>query len=85
MPTVVFSFSKKKCEEIANSLRSLDLNTASERNAAHGFALQTMKRLSPKDASLPQVVTTCEMVKRGIGVHHGKCIYIPVPPSVFQY
>jgi len=72
MPTVVFSFSKKKCEEIANSLRSLDLNTASERNAAHGFALQTMKRLSPKDATLPQVVTTCEMVKRGIGVHHGE-------------
>ena len=30
-----------------------------------------MKRLSPKDASLPQVVNTCEMVKRGIGVHHG--------------
>lgn len=72
MPTVIFSFSKKKCEEIANMLRSLDLNTASERNAAHAFAIQTMKRLSPKDACLPQVVTTCEMVKRGIGVHHGK-------------
>lgn len=71
MPTVVFSFSKKKCEEIANMLRSLDLNTATERNAAHAFAIQTMKRLSPKDASLPQVVNTCEMVKRGIGVHHG--------------
>jgi hypothetical protein len=30
-----------------------------------------MARLSPRDAALPQVVTTCEMVKRGIGVHHG--------------
>ena len=72
MPTVIFSFSKKKCEEIANMLRSLDLNTSSEHSAAHAFAIQTMKRLSPKDAQLPQVITTCEMVKRGIGVHHGK-------------
>lgn len=72
MPTVVFSFSKKKCEEIAHMLQSLDLNTAAEKNAAHLFAIQTMKRLSPKDASLPQVVATCEMVKRGIGVHHGE-------------
>ena len=75
MPTVVFSFSKKKCEEIANMLRSLDLNTASEGNTAHAFAIQTMKRLSPKDACLPQVITTCEMVKRGIGVHHGKYFF----------
>jgi antiviral helicase SKI2 len=29
-PTVVFSFSQKKCEEIAQMLRSLDLNTAKE-------------------------------------------------------
>jgi hypothetical protein len=67
-PTVIFSFSKKKCEEIANMLRTLDLNTAVERNAAHMFAMQTMARLSPNDASLPQVLQTCEMVKRGIGV-----------------
>ena len=52
-------------------LRTLDLNTAVERNTAHAFTIQTMARLSPKDASLPQVLATCEMVKRGIGIHHG--------------
>ena len=31
-PAVIFSFSKKKCEEIANMLSSLDLNTAKERS-----------------------------------------------------
>lgn len=67
-PTVVFSFSKKKCEEIANMLRSLDLNTASERGAVQGFTIQTVARLAPTDAVLPQVLTICEMVKRGIGV-----------------
>eukprot|EP00984_Skeletonema_dohrnii_P009975 scaffold3846_cov127-Skeletonema_dohrnii-CCMP3373.AAC.8 len=71
MPTVTFSFSKKKCEEIANQLRSLDLNTAAERNLVQSFAIQTVARLSPKDQDLPQVVNTVEMVKRGVGVHHG--------------
>lgn len=71
MPTVTFSFSKKKCEEIAEMLRSLDLNTAAERNLVQSFAIQTVARLSPNDQCLPQVVKTVEMVKRGIGVHHG--------------
>jgi len=71
MPTVVFSFSKKKCEEIAASLQSLDLNTAAERNLVMSFTIQTVARLSLNDQALPQVVKTVEMVKRGIGVHHG--------------
>lgn len=70
-PTVVFSFSKKKCEEIAYMLRSLDLNTAAERSTVKGFTLQTVARLSPNDANLPQVLNVCDMVTRGIGVHHG--------------
>lgn len=70
-PAVVFSFSKKKCEEIAEMLRSLDLNTAKERNAVQSFALQTSSRLSKNDSKLPQVLMICEMASRGIGVHHG--------------
>jgi antiviral helicase SKI2 len=70
-PTVVFAFSKKKCEETAHMLSSLDLNTASERSAVQGFTIQTVARLSPVDALLPQVQMICEMVTRGIGVHHG--------------
>ncbi len=35
------------------------------------FVIQTVARLSPKDQCLPQVIKTVEMVKRGIGVHHG--------------
>ena len=70
-PTVVFSFSKKKCEEIARMLQSLDLNTAKERSAVQGFVIQAVSRLSHKDSSLPQVMMVSEMVQRGIGVHHG--------------
>lgn len=70
-PTVVFSFSKKRCEEIANMLSSLDLNTAKERSAVIGFTLQAISRLSPDDSKLYQVINICEMVQRGIGIHHG--------------
>ena len=49
-------------------LRSLDLNTAAEAGTVQGFTLQTVARLSPNDAVLPQVLSVCEMVKRGIGV-----------------
>lgn len=71
MPCVVFSFSKKKCEEIAGMLSSLSLNTAAESAAVHTFSRQAISRLSPIDSALPQVKAVCEMVKRGIGVHHG--------------
>ena len=70
-PAVIFSFSKKKCEEIARMLSSLDLNTAKERSSVQGFVLQTVARLSDNDAKLPQVLIISEMVQRGIGVHHG--------------
>lgn len=50
---------------------SQDLNTAVERNLVQSFTIQTVARLSPVDSTLPQVIATCEMVKRGIGVHHG--------------
>ncbi|KAL3794566.1 hypothetical protein HJC23_008022 [Cyclotella cryptica] len=68
MPTI---YCVQKCEEIANMLRSLDLNTAAERSLVQSFTIQTVARLSPVDSNLPQVIATCEMVKRGIGVHHG--------------
>ena len=70
-PAVVFSFSKKKCEEIANMLQSLDLNTAKERSAVQGFTIQAVARLSENDSRLPQVLAICEMATRGVGVHHG--------------
>jgi len=71
MSLIRFLERENLCEEIANMLRSLSLNTAAESAAIQQFTLQTVARLSPIDQSLPQVLTVCEMVKRGIGVHHG--------------
>jgi superfamily II RNA helicase len=58
----------KKCEELAQMLYSLDLNSATEKGTVHILTAQASARLSKSDSRLPQVQTVCEMVKRGIGV-----------------
>lgn len=71
LPVVVFSFSKKKCEEIADYLSGQDLLTAREKGQVRAVMLQVKKRLNPLDAALPQVKRIEDMASRGIGVHHG--------------
>ncbi|POM78925.1 DEAD/DEAH box RNA helicase, partial [Phytophthora palmivora] len=71
LPVVVFAFSKRLCEESASKLAKLDLSTPSERSEIHLFLESSVQRLQGSDRELPQVVTMKEMLKRGIGVHHG--------------
>lgn len=71
LPVVVFAFSKKLCEESANKLNKIDLSSASEKSEIHLFLEASIQRLSGTDRELPQVLTMKEMLKRGIGVHHG--------------
>ncbi len=71
LPAVVFSFSKRKCDECANLLSSLDLTDSSEKSAIHVQCAKAVARLDEDDSRLPQVLRVCEMVRRGIGVHHG--------------
>ena len=70
-PCVVFTFSKKRCETNADSLMSLDMNTAKEKSETHVFIEQSVNRLKGSDRKLPQIARMREMLKRGIGVHHG--------------
>lgn len=71
MPTVVFCFSKKKCDEAAESLRQTDLSDGtSEKAQVHTVFELALSRLSPADRELPQLLRVKEMLKRGIGVHH---------------
>lgn len=56
LPVVAFTFSKKKIEENATSLQSLDLTTAKEKSEIHIFFHNSIKRLKGSDQSLPQVL-----------------------------
>lgn len=70
-PAIIFCFSKRKCEEAAESLGTVDLTTgAADRSRIHAFFESSISRLSPPDREVPQIARHREMVKRGIGVHH---------------
>jgi antiviral helicase SKI2 len=70
IPLIVFSFSRKKCEESAFGLSTVDLTTSSEKSQIHVFFENSISRLSKVDRTLPQVIRMRDLLSRGIGVHH---------------
>ncbi len=71
LPTCIFVFSKKRCEQNADALSNLDFCTASERSAIHMIIERSIARLKPEDRLLPQIRRLRELLSRGIAVHHG--------------
>lgn len=72
MPCVVFHFSKKKCEEVADALGANTLLlSADERRQVSGFFAHCVARLKPHDRKLQQVRRLAQLLERGVGVHHG--------------
>ncbi|KAG6851342.1 hypothetical protein H0H93_005740 [Arthromyces matolae] len=71
LPVVVFTFSKKRCEENAGTLTNLDLCTAVEKSEVHVAVEKALSRLKGSDKKLPQIGRMRELLSRGIGVHHG--------------
>ena len=67
---VVFVFSRKRIDQTADNLNSLDLTTASEKADIHIFVEQSVSRLKGGDRRLPQIIRLKQMLKRGLGVHH---------------
>eukprot|EP00298_Acanthocystis_sp_HF-20_P014529 c20807_g1_i1.p1 GENE.c20807_g1_i1~~c20807_g1_i1.p1 ORF type:complete len:819 (+),score=295.46 c20807_g1_i1:60-2516(+) len=70
LPVVCFIFSRKKVDECADNMRTLDLTTGVEKSQIQVFVNQCVSRLSPCDRQLPQVMRVKEMLLRGFGVHH---------------
>ena len=67
---VVFVFSRKRIDQVADNLNSLDLTAASEKAEIHIFVEQSVSRLKGGDRRLPQILRLKQMLKRGLGVHH---------------
>ncbi|XP_033124954.1 helicase SKI2W-like, partial [Anneissia japonica] len=70
LPVVVFTFSKKKCDENSSTLTAVDLTTSSEKSQIQIFLQKCISRLKGSDRRLPQVLHMSELLKRGIAVHH---------------
>ncbi|KAG1754810.1 ATP-dependent RNA helicase [Suillus paluster] len=71
LPVVVFTLSKKRCEENASTLTNADLCTSVEKSEVHVAVEKALSRLKGSDKKLPQITRMRDLLSRGIGVHHG--------------
>ncbi|KAG5731038.1 hypothetical protein E4T56_gene15574 [Termitomyces sp. T112] len=71
LPVVIFTFSKKRCEENAGTLTNVDLCTSVEKSEVHVATEKALSRLKGSDKQLPQIGRMRDLLSRGIGVHHG--------------
>ncbi|CAN9253402.1 unnamed protein product [Alternaria alternata] len=69
-PVIVFSFSKRECENYALSMSSLAFNDDSEKAMVTKVFNSAIEMLSEEDRQLPQIQHILPLLRRGIGVHH---------------
>lgn len=70
LPVIIFTFSKKKCEDFADTLSNIDLLNSNEKSDVHVFIERSLARLKKEDKDLPQILRMRSLLARGIGVHH---------------
>ncbi|ETN69905.1 DEAD/DEAH box helicase, partial [Necator americanus] len=70
LPMVVFVFSRKRCDDNAQLLSSMDLTTEVEKSHIQSFFSQCINRLKGSDKKLPQVHLMKDLCMRGFAVHH---------------
>lgn len=71
LPVVIFTFSKRRCEEYASGLSKTDLCSSLEKSEIHVFIERSLVRLRGTDKLLPQILRMRDLLSRGIAVHHG--------------
>jgi ATP-dependent RNA helicase DOB1 len=70
-PVIVFSFSKRECENLAISMQGLSFNEEAEKNMVSKVFKGAMGSLAEADKQLTQIQNLLPLLRRGIGVHHG--------------
>jgi ATP-dependent RNA helicase DOB1 len=69
-PVIVFSFSKRECENYALAMSQLAFNDESEKAMVSKVFNSAIEMLSEEDRQLPQIQHILPLLRRGIGVHH---------------
>ena len=72
-PGIIFCFSKEKCELFAKNLAKTELNLTNddEKKAIEKIYICAILTLSEEDQNIPQIKNMLNILKLGIGVHHG--------------
>uniref|UniRef100_A0A803LZ11 RNA helicase n=1 Tax=Chenopodium quinoa TaxID=63459 RepID=A0A803LZ11_CHEQI len=69
-PVIVFSFSRRECEQHAMSMSKLDFNTEEEKDIVEQVFKNAILCLNEEDRSLPAIELMLPLLQRGIAVHH---------------
>jgi ATP-dependent RNA helicase DOB1 len=69
-PVIVFSFSKRECENLALQMSSMTFNDDSEKAMVTKVFQSALEMLSEEDKKLPQIEHILPLLRRGIGIHH---------------
>ncbi|KAG7029866.1 DExH-box ATP-dependent RNA helicase DExH10 [Cucurbita argyrosperma subsp. argyrosperma] len=69
-PVIVFSFSRRECEQHAMSMSKLDFNTDEEKDTVEHVFRNAILCLNEEDRELPAIELMLPLLQRGIAVHH---------------
>ncbi|KVH87955.1 hypothetical protein Ccrd_024697 [Cynara cardunculus var. scolymus] len=69
-PVIIFSFSRRECEQHAMSMTKLDFNSQEEKDVVEQVFRNAILCLSEEDRNLPAIELMLPMLQRGIAVHH---------------
>ncbi|KAK0593161.1 hypothetical protein LWI29_032087 [Acer saccharum] len=69
-PVIVFSFSRRECEQHAMSMSKLDFNSQEEKDDVEQVFNSAVLCLNEEDRNLPAIELMLPLLKRGIAVHH---------------
>ena len=71
-PAIIFAFSKKEVENLAKNIsKSLKMLTKKEEDHIESLYKTMISSLSKEDQNLPQIVSLVQILKSGVGLHHG--------------
>nr|XP_048329572.1 DExH-box ATP-dependent RNA helicase DExH10 isoform X2 [Ziziphus jujuba var. spinosa] len=69
-PVIIFSFSRRECEQHAMSVAKLDFNTKEEKDNVEHVFRNAIECLKEEDRDLPAIELMLPLLKQGIAVHH---------------
>ncbi|KAK3017880.1 hypothetical protein RJ639_004684 [Escallonia herrerae] len=69
-PVIIFSFSRRECEQHAMSMSKLDFNTQEEKDVVEQVFRNAILCLNEEDRNLPAIELMLPLLQRGIAVHH---------------
>ena len=69
-PCIIFSFSRRECEQYAMAAEKLNFNSSDESAAVEEIFTSAVDGLGAEDQDLPAITSILRLLKQGVGIHH---------------